>query len=1209
MHMPNRVNDSIPTHAKNSSRALSGFDNGFALVVTLSLMILLALIAVGLLSLSSISLRSAGQGDAVAIARANARLALIIAIGELQKHAGPDQRITARAEILDTTPSTPQTEGVNQPYWTGVWKTGDKPTEDQRGESIGSNAVQNAEWLVSNPDPANKLDPKAYSGNTTGTNRNAVILGNKLGADRNTLLAPLVNAGQTATGFSGAYAYWVSDEGLKAKVNIKDLTWGLAASGNDYIRNLSHFATSQANATHKILPSPLNKDLRGNENITKVFTLESVQLAPESPQRLDLREHLSDITTYSWGVLANVRAGGLKNDLTAAFEDDGTSNAGQYAALLKNSGGDMDGECVYRSTSKWKFGAVPEVTATAFNGSATMDGLRWRSLYFYYNLYKNSMALNRARKGNQQAPAGIQSSNTGFSGGVHSIPQRVHGYNHDGIMASGSYMMDPIVPVTLQMRMDVALESFVDPASGKYRLRLRYYPMMVLWNPYSVRLSSSLNPIQNFYTNMFRRWNITIKAGGVGVAPFATDYNLFQPTGNGAYLPTLKTKGADTATFEPGEIKIFTIADKDIAKTSFGGSDSTNVCVFSELSNTGELADWCQYYDLPWPGTDNPADLVDVAVSNKSLDANATYNNGGPLTAWPDGSTYNMRISTYSPPSVSAPNSWPAPKPAISMMAGNPFLLVGFNYRAKGIKQTADANYFNAQFNPPMFMGNSSSLSNINTVGYWRELYARNFRPYTTVSEVQSFNGRTTWGLNSVGVDPVSTGNSQLVMIDVPVQPMFSVGQFAHLSPFYYAGSGAFQAQYLSSFFIGGSLASPNVSMNTNVNSSGGTIYMDHSYLANLNLFDGYFFSTIPASNQRSEDAEKHLMSSAELEDAIANDRPLPNNRMRFHRKEGKVPATSDLRNVKKAASNLLVDGSFNINSTSVNAWRSLLSSLSGNEIKLWNPSTRSADVLGNLENPIPRFWSTTNKGRVNEPFEGMRDLTDAQVTELAEQIVRQIKERGPFLHMGDFLNRRLAPSPTNKSQLYTMGALQAAIENTDINARMKSAGAASSLNSALNGDPFGSNVYGKPATAGQGSPPWVTTLTSSNTSIPDNTATGIPGYLMQQDLVQAFAPVMTARSDTFVIRGYGEAKNSQGTVQARAWCEAVVQRLPDYLDQSDPALGGNNTYGNKLGDATPPYARRTGSSNPAALVNKTNETFGRKFALTSFRWLNEKEI
>lgn len=88
-------------------------NKGFALVVTLSLMILLTIIAVGLLSLSAISLRSSSQGMAQAEAQANARLALMIAIGELQKNAGPDTRITAPADVID----------YANPPLTGVWKS------------------------------------------------------------------------------------------------------------------------------------------------------------------------------------------------------------------------------------------------------------------------------------------------------------------------------------------------------------------------------------------------------------------------------------------------------------------------------------------------------------------------------------------------------------------------------------------------------------------------------------------------------------------------------------------------------------------------------------------------------------------------------------------------------------------------------------------------------------------------------------------------------------------------------------------------------------------------------------------------------------------------------------------------------------------------------------------------------------------------------
>ena len=88
---------------------------GFALVITLSLMILLTVIAVGLLTLSSISLRASAQGNAMAMARANARLALMLAIGDLQINAGPDQSVTARADVIPANSANP--------HLTGVWKS------------------------------------------------------------------------------------------------------------------------------------------------------------------------------------------------------------------------------------------------------------------------------------------------------------------------------------------------------------------------------------------------------------------------------------------------------------------------------------------------------------------------------------------------------------------------------------------------------------------------------------------------------------------------------------------------------------------------------------------------------------------------------------------------------------------------------------------------------------------------------------------------------------------------------------------------------------------------------------------------------------------------------------------------------------------------------------------------------------------------------
>jgi len=100
---------------------------GFALVATLLLIILLSILALGLLSLSSVSLRSASQGSAQAQEKANARLALVLAIAELQKQAGSDMRITAPADILDQ----------NNPPLTGVWRSWEGTNQTLTGSMTG----------------------------------------------------------------------------------------------------------------------------------------------------------------------------------------------------------------------------------------------------------------------------------------------------------------------------------------------------------------------------------------------------------------------------------------------------------------------------------------------------------------------------------------------------------------------------------------------------------------------------------------------------------------------------------------------------------------------------------------------------------------------------------------------------------------------------------------------------------------------------------------------------------------------------------------------------------------------------------------------------------------------------------------------------------------------------------------------------------------
>ena len=54
----------------------------------------------------------------------------------------------------------------------------------------------------------------------------------------------------------------------------------------------------------------------------------------------------------------------------------------------------------------------------------------------------------------------------------------------------------------------------------------------------------------------------------------------------------------------------------------------------------------------------------------------------------------------------------------------------------------------------------------------------------------------------------------------------------------------------------------------------------------------------------------------------------------------------------------------------------------------------------------------------------------------------------------------------------------------------------------------------------------------------------------------------------------------------ARAWCEAIVQRTPDFIDPQDPAE-------TRLED----------------LASGPNQQFGRRFKIVGFRWLSPDEI
>ena len=87
----------------------------------------------------------------------------------------------------------------------------------------------------------------------------------------------------------------------------------------------------------------------------------------------------------------------------------------------------------------------------------------------------------------------------------------------------------------------------------------------------------------------------------------------------------------------------------------------------------------------------------------------------------------------------------------------------------------------------------------------------------------------------------------------------------------------------------------------------------------------------------------------------------------------------------------------------------------------------------------------------------------------------------------------------------------------------------------------------------------------------------------------------LSGRGDTFLVRGYGESLDESGRVAAGACCEASVQRMPEYVDPTD--------------EADTPLRNDSPGSVATDALRPANRSFGRRFEIVFFRWLNEGEV
>ena len=100
---------------------------------------------------------------------------------------------------------------------------------------------------------------------------------------------------------------------------------------------------------------------------------------------------------------------------------------------------------------------------------------------------------------------------------------------------------------------------------------------------------------------------------------------------------------------------------------------------------------------------------------------------------------------------------------------------------------------------------------------------------------------------------------------------------------------------------------------------------------------------------------------------------------------------------------------------------------------------------------------------------------------------------------------------------------------------------------------------------------------------------TAAPGYLIQSDILSSLGNILCVRDDTFTIRAYGCVRNEAGAVLSQCWCEATVQRTIDYVDPAD----------------APEAAEFSADFSHTSKLSRLNQTLGRRFRVTSFKWID----
>ena len=1100
-------------------------NRGFALVVTLSLMILLTVIAVGLLTLSTISLRSSSRGSAQQQAQANARLALMLALGDLQSGLGPDQRISASGgqQLKEGDKS-----GGN--HWTGVYASWPATSEKRPSPTFRRWLISGDEGVVNNP--------TAPQGTALATKKVSLVAAD---ADHNAVEAGLIDLP------TGGCAWWVGDQNMKAKLG------GAVKPATDPEIAVARMQ-SAPRAAHEVFLG--NTVAAADPLLNRLITVQSADLIAKPAKPV-----FHDVTTASLGLLTNVRSGGFRKDLNFLLETPKPSANSAEVAPLYTAG------------------------ATA--------GINFGELWVDHNVWAELESPSSPPK---HADGGTIPSGMPF-------------------LVSTADKSDPFLLYKHLPRLQLTLlyslisKSKMVGSVKQYNLFLVADPVFTIWNPFDVCLHI---PTSAFAT--FKSWAI----------PYDLNLKLENgpPGSKAAYTNSIKTLSNNRLFFfygqlgrgqnlvmRPGEVQVIAQGFGESIKDVPGGSWQFD----------GKLGwEFASGYAYPIPYETNPQLMNGAQKITYSMTPNVVKSDAG-MFLWSynigelvDGSpakyvgAFNIDLIYSRLPGESAiaaasfpkifptlPND-PSASKTIAQLEGNKWPICVFTY---GLRTESDPLFESDPTSGTRFTGRALLRANETSVS--QDLYnlssdiVRASPLQVGMRRVNSLNSPIiecdSNGLGYYGAEYGAAGGvSHVVTRSIPREPIHSLGALQHGAA---EGTKFGQARGEKSWFLQPSTShaisnsfAPSIFAPGEVRGTlAGRDAADHSYLANLALWDAYFYSSIkPRTTSANKNSTTAYQEQKErLESFLATDpssyKPLPNERMRAWSSNPKATLAAIFPSNKPApdaaeriASNLMVDGMFNVNSTSVAAWRAFLSGLKGAQVPV-SPTPalkKNPDLVETEGTPVASLLepaaaeidnSSLSDSADQDQWLGFRSLTDAQIEELALAMVKQVRSRGPFLSIADFINRRLG----NDKDLALSGPLQSALDDpaVSINAAFREGERSLSVAEATSqGFPFPEAEAGAKAVTA-------------------------PGYVKQADLLTTLGPLVSVRGDTFVIRSYGEARDASGkNVLARAWCEATVQRVPDYLDPSDKA-----------------YA--------AVPKSKANLIFGRRFNIISFRYLNPREV